>query len=625
VLDRFLKEPHNLEEGMSVLVQEKPAVTEQRRIVNDFNINVATANGSGSQTSNSLLIRSLFKMGIPVTGKNLFPSNIQGLPTWYNIRLSKDGYLARREAVEVMICMNAPTVAEDMASVAPNGIILYDDALPIAAKRADVQYYAMPVKNLVKAADLPFALKDYVANMVYVGVAAYLLEIEMDEIRAAVEWNFKGKPKPIAMNWNMIEAAYNWAVENLANEQPYRVARLSGFNEGKVLIDGNTAAGIGALYGGVTFVSWYPITPSSSLADAITAYAPDLRKDPETGKATYAIIQAEDELAAIGMVLGAGWSGARSMTATSGPGISLMSEFGGMSYFAEIPAVIWDIQRMGPSTGLPTRTSQGDVLAAYYLGHGDTKHVVLFPSTPKECFEMAGTAFDLAERLQTLVFVLSDLDLGMNLWISDEFDYPDAPFDRGKVLTAADLRDRGGKWGRYVDEDGDGITYRTLPGTDHPLAAYFTRGTGHNEYAGYSERSEDWEKNLFRLARKFETARTLVPKPVIDDVEEARIAIISMGSNDPAIQEARDRMRKAGVETSYLRLRALPISQTVRDYIASYDEVYVIENNFDGQLHKILLTETPEYATRLVSIAKCDGMPLSARFITESILKKQGK
>ncbi len=610
---------------MSVLIQEKPAVPLQRRIVNDFNINVATANGSGSQTSNSLLIRSLFKMGIPVTGKNLFPSNIQGLPTWYNIRLSKDGYLARREAVEVMICMNGATVAEDMASVAPNGIILYDDALPIAAKRADVQYYAMPVKNLVKAADLPFALKDYVANMVYVGIAAYLLEIEMDEVRAAVEWNFKGKPKPIAMNWNMVEAAYNWAVENLANEQPYRVARMSGFNEGKVLIDGNTAAGIGALYGGVTFVSWYPITPSSSLADAITAYAPDLRKDPETGKATYAIIQAEDELAAIGMVLGAGWSGARAMTATSGPGISLMSEFAGMSYFAEIPAVIWDIQRMGPSTGLPTRTSQGDLLAAYYLGHGDTKHVVLFPSTPKECFEMAGTAFDLAERLQTLVFVLSDLDLGMNLWISDEFQYPDAPFDRGKVLTAEDLRDRGGKWGRYLDEDGDGITYRTLPGTEHPLAAYFTRGTGHNEYAGYSERSEDWEKNLFRLARKFETARTLVPKPVIDEIEEARIAIISMGSNDPSIQEARDRMRKAGVETSYLRLRALPISQTVRDYIASYDVVYVIENNFDGQLHKILLTETPEYATRLVSLAKCDGMPLSARFITESILNRQGR
>lgn len=610
---------------MSVLVQEKPAVTEQRRIVNDFNINVATANGSGSQTSNSLLIRSLFKMGIPVTGKNLFPSNIQGLPTWYNIRLSKDGYLARREAVEVMICMNGATVAEDMASVAPNGIILYDDSLPIAAKRADVQYYAMPVKNLVKAADLPFALRDYVANMVYVGVAAYLLEIEMDEIRAAVEWNFKGKPKPIAMNWSMVEAAYTWAVENLANEQPYRVARMSGFNEGKVLIDGNTAAGLGALYGGVTFVAWYPITPSSSLADAINTYAPDLRKDPETGKATYAVIQAEDELAAIGMVIGAGWAGARAMTATSGPGISLMAEFGGMAYFAEVPSVIWDIQRMGPSTGLPTRTSQGDLLAAYYLGHGDTRHVVLFPATPKECFEMAGTAFDLAERLQTLVFVLSDLDLGMNLWITDEFEYPEAPLDRGKVLTAEDLRARGGKWGRYLDEDGDGITYRTLPGTEHPLAAYFTRGTGHNEYAGYSERAEDWEKNLIRLARKFDTARTLAPKPVIDEIEEARVALISMGSNDTAVQEARDRLRKAGVETSYLRLRALPISQTVRDYIASYDEIYVIENNFDGQLHKILLTETPEYATRLVSIAKCDGMPLSARFITESILKKQGR
>lgn len=621
----YLGKPHNLEEGMSVLVQEKPEVFEQRRIINDFNINVATANGSGSQTSNSLLIRSLFKMGIPVTGKNLFPSNIQGLPTWYNIRLSKDGYLARREAVEVMVCMNGATVAEDMASVAPNGIILYDEALPIAAKRPDVKYYAMPVKELVKAADLPFALKDYVANMVYVGVAAHLLEIEMDELRAALEWNFSGKPKPIAMNWNMLKSAYDWAVANLANDQPYRVERMSGWNEGKVLIDGNTAAGLGALYGGMTFLSWYPITPSSSLADAINTYAPTLRKDPETGKATYAVIQAEDELAAIGMVLGAGWAGARSMTATSGPGISLMAEFAGYAYFAEIPSVIWDIQRMGPSTGLPTRTSQGDLFAAYYLGHGDTHHPVLFPATPKECFEMAGTAFDLAERLQTLVFVLSDLDLGMNLWITDEFDYPETPLDHGKVLTAEDLRARGGKWGRYVDEDGDGIPYRTLPGTEHPLASYFTRGTGHNEYAGYSERSEDWENNLYRLRHKFDTARTLVPKPVIDDVEEAHVAIISLGSNDTAVQEARDRLRKAGVETSYLRLRALPISQTVCDFIASYDKVYIIENNFDGQLHKIMLTETPEYAGRLVSIAKCDGLPLSARFITESILSKQGK
>lgn len=606
---------------MTLLTQARAETIQKERIYNNFNINVATANGSGSQTSNSLLIRSLFKMGIPVTGKNLFPSNIQGLPTWYNIRLSKDGFLARREAVEVMVCMNGATVADDMASVASGGIILYDNSLPIAAQRKDVQYFPMPVKELVKAANLPFELRDYIANMVYVGVTAYLLEIEVDEIKAALDWNFKGKPKPIALNWDMVQRGYNWATENLSNEQPYRVERMSGFNEGKVLIDGNSAAGLGALFHGVTFTSWYPITPSSSLADAMIAYGPKLRTDPETGKATYAIVQAEDELSAIGMVLGASWAGARAMTATSGPGISLMSEFAGMAYFAEIPAVIWDIQRMGPSTGLPTRTSQGDVLSAYFLGHGDTRHVVLFPATPKECFEMAGSAFDLSERLQTLVFVLSDLDLGMNLWISDEFEYPEDSFDRGKVLSAADLERLGGKWGRYKDVDGDGIPYRTLPGTQHPMAAYFTRGTGHTEYATYSERSDDWENNLKRLARKFETARNLVPKPMIDEIEEANVAILSIGSNDPAIQEARSRLRARGLETSYMRLRALPISGTVRDYVGSYDKVYVIENNFDGQLHKILLTEMPEYATRLISVTKCDGMPLSARFITESLLK----
>lgn len=607
---------------MTVLIQESPAPAPKDYVVNDFNINVATANGSGSQTSNSLLIRSLFKMGIPVTGKNLFPSNIQGLPTWYNIRLSQDGYLARREAVEVMICMNGATVTEDMASVAPGGIILYDDTLPVAVRRHDVQYFPLPVKTLVKEADLPSNLRDYVANMVYVGAAAYLLEIEMDEIRAALEWNFKGKPKPIALNWEMVKRSYEWATANLVNSQPFRVRRMSGFNEGKVLIDGNTAAALGALFNGVGLVSWYPITPSSSLAEAINEYAPRLRTDPNTGKATYAIIQAEDELAAIGMVLGAGWAGARAMTTTSGPGISLMAEFAGYAYFTEIPAVIWDIQRMGPSTGLPTRTSQGDILSAYYLSHGDTRHILLFPSTPKECFEMAGTAFDLAERLQTLVFVMSDLDLGMNLWITDEFDYPNQPFARGKVLTAADLDELKGEWGRYLDVDHDGIPYRTLPGTPHRAAAYFTRGSGHNAYASYSERSDDWENNLARLARKFETARSLVPTPVVDDVETANIAIISVGSNDTAIVEARARLAAAGVETSYLRLRALPVNQTVRSFIADYDHVFVVENNFDGQLHKILMTETPEHAGKLISLAKCDGLPLSARFITEGILER---
>ncbi|MCX6049813.1 MAG: 2-oxoacid:acceptor oxidoreductase subunit alpha [Chloroflexi bacterium] len=604
---------------MTVLVQESPEVTKREKIVNDFNINVATANGSGSQTSNSLLIRSLFKMGIPITGKNLFPSNIQGLPTWYNIRLSKDGYLARREAVEIMICMNGATVAEDMASVAPGGIILYDEVLPIAAHRKDVAYYPMPVKELVKGADLPFALRDYVANMVYVGVIAYLLEMEMAEIKAALEWNFQGKPKPIALNWDMVNRGYNWAVENLTNNQPYRVERMTGYNEGKVLIDGNTAAGLGALFNGLTVLAWYPITPSSSLADAINQYAPQLRQDQNTGKSTLAVVQAEDELAAIGMVIGAGWAGARSMTSTSGPGISLMSEFAGLAYFAEIPAVIWDIQRMGPSTGLPTRTSQGDILSAYYLSHGDTRQVLLFPGTPKECFEMAGNALDLAERLQTLVLVLSDLDLGMNLWISDEFDYPETPFDRGKVLSAEQLKDLGGKWGRYLDVDGDGIGYRTIPGNAHRMSGYFTRGTGHTPYATYSERSDDWENNLHRLAVKFETARTLVPKPIVEEVEEAKIGIISLGSNDPGVQEARARLRTAGIETSYLRLRALPINQDVRDFIALHDKVVVVENNYDGQLHKILVTEEIQHATRLISAAKCDGMPLSARWISEFI------
>ena len=606
---------------MSVFVAETFSEAErQQRRVNDFNINVATINGSGSQTSNTVLIRSLFKMGIPVTGKNLFPSNIQGLPTWYNVRLSKDGYLARRDGIEVVVCMNPSTVAEDMQEVAEGGIILYDDSLPIAARRKDVQYIPMPVKDLVKEANLPFNLKDYVANMVYVGYLTYLLDIEMDEIKAALEWNFGGKRKPIELNFDMVMRGYNHAKDNVVNTQPYRVERMTGFNEDKILVDGNTAAGLGALYHGVQLVSWYPITPSSSVADAITQYAPKLRTDPETGKATYAIIQAEDELAAIGMVVGAGWAGARAMTATSGPGISLMSEFVGLAYFAEIPAVIWDIQRMGPSTGLPTRTSQGDILSTYYLSHGDTRHIILFPSSPAECFEFAGAAFDLAERFQTVVFVLSDLDLGMNYWISDPFQYPEKPLDRGKVLSAEDLEKLGGSWGRYKDVDGDAIPYRTVPGNKHKMAAYFTRGTGHNEYAGYSERPDDWENNLARLYRKFETARQHVPAPIIDKVEGAKVGIISLGSNDPAILEARDRLTAAGVETSYLRLRALPLTASVNEFIAEHDYIFVVENNFDGQLYKILINAAPTSAPKMVSAARCNGMPLSARWINDTIL-----
>lgn len=606
---------------MSVAVRDTAATQANTgpASVNDFVINVATANGSGSQTSNGVLLRALFKMGIPVNGKNLFPSNIQGLPTWYIIRLSKDGYLARRETTEVQVCMNGRTVAEDMEETSSGGIILYDDSLPVANQRKDVTFYPMPVKELVKAAQLPHSLRDYVANMVYVGVLTELLGIDPAEVEAALSWHFAGKEKPLRLNMDMIERAILWTREHVDPQNALRVERMTGFNEGKVLVDGNTAGALGALAGGLTLASWYPITPSSSLAESIDKYADTLRTDPDTGKATVAVIQAEDELTAMGMAVGAGWAGTRAMTCTSGPGISLMAEFAGLSYFAEIPAVIWDIQRMGPSTGLPTRTSQGDILPAYYLSHGDTRHVLLFPANPVECFEFGRTAFDLAEELQTLVLVLSDLDLGMNLHISDPFDYSDAPFKRGKVLTAEELTELGGSWARYRDVDGDGIAYRTLPGTKHNLAAYFTRGTGHNEYAFYSERADDWEQNLDRLHRKFETARDMVPPPVIHEQEEASIGIISLGSNDAAVQEARARLVVAGQPTSYLRLRALPINDRVRGFIDSYEMIFVVEANYDGQLYKILTTEEPGQATKLHSIAKCNGLPLSARFIVEQI------
>jgi 2-oxoglutarate ferredoxin oxidoreductase subunit alpha len=608
---------------MSHALQEAPAMkAERREVVNDFSINIATVNGSGSQTSNGVLLRAFFKMGIPVNGKNLFPSNIQGLPTWYIIRLSKDGYLARKDAYEVAVCMNGRTVAEDMANVAPGGMVLYDDSLPIAARRSDVTYYGVPVGQLVKAANLPFELRDYIANMVYVGALAYLLHVDMAEIEAAVAWNFGGKPKPTELNMNMVRSAYEWCKANLTKTDPYRVATMTGFNEGKMLVDGNTAAALGSIFGGVQLVGWYPITPASSLVDALNKYLPQLRTDPDTGKATFAVIQAEDELAAMGMVVGAGWAGARAMTSTSGPGLDLMGEFVGLAYFAEVPSVIWDIQRIGPSTGLPTRTSQGDISAAYYLSHGDKRHVLLFPADPKECFEFGTTALDLAERLQTPVIVMSDLDLGMNVWASEPFEYPEKPLDRGKLLTEEDLRRLGGAWGRYKDVDGDGIGWRTLPGTNHHAAAYFTRGTGHNENASYSERPEDWERNLHRLARKFDTARELAPAPEVDEMPGAEVGIVSVGSNHPAIIEARDLLRQAGVQTSYMRLRGLPINQTVRDFIHRYSPCFVVENNHDGQLHQILLSEEPVCGGGLLSVARCNGWPLTAQWIAEAIQKK---
>ncbi|HEU5099707.1 MAG TPA: 2-oxoacid:acceptor oxidoreductase subunit alpha [Roseiflexaceae bacterium] len=598
-----------------------PSMLDRPPIVNDFAIVAATVNGSGSQTANNTLIRAIFKMGIPVSGKNLFPSNIAGLPTWYTIRVSKHGYTARREGTEILVAFNQKTADEDLDALPEGGVCLYSDEIKFSKTREDVSYYPIPVKELLKQVAPPPKLKDYVANMAYVGALIELLGIEMDEIVAALNYHFKGKASAVKLNLTMVEAARAWVREHLTKSDPYCVERMDK-TDGMLLIDGNSAAGLGALVGGVSVVAWYPITPSTSLVDAVTEYAPQLRLDPESGAPTYAIVQAEDELAAIGMVVGAGWAGARAMTATSGPGISLMTEFAGMAYFAEVPAVIWDIQRMGPSTGLPTRVSQGDVLKAYYLGDGDTRHIVLLPGSMRECFEFGYQAFDLAERFQTPVFVLSDLDLGMNNWMTDPFEFPDQPLDRGKVLDAEQLKQIQ-DWGRYKDIDGDGIPYRTLPGNANARSAYLTRGTGHNEFGIYSERPADWQNNLDRLTRKHNTSREVVPAPVVDEAGGAKIGIIAYGSSDPAVEEARDRLRKEGVETSYLRLRALPLGQTTRDFVAKHDRVYVVEMNQDGQMQQLVQLHTPEHAVKIRSSRNCNGLPISARFITESILGQE--
>jgi 2-oxoglutarate ferredoxin oxidoreductase subunit alpha len=586
-------------------------------IVNDFSMVVATVNGSGSQTSNLALIRAMFRMGIPVSGKNLFPSNIQGLPTWYTIRANRAGFTARREKVEILVAMNQATVAEDLAGLVPGGVCFFDDSLSMPPRREDVTYYPMPIKALVKQIDPPRDLKDYVANMGYVGVVTQVLGIDLEEIRSALTTHFGGRAKAIELNMGMIQAAHDWAGENLQKSDPY-VVRRDHQTEGKILIEGSTAAALGAIYGGLSFASWYPITPASSLADAINEYMPRLRKGPEKGKHNYVVLQAEDELAAIGMAVGAGWAGARAMTSTSGPGLSLMAEFTGLAFFAEVPVVIWDVQRMGPSTGLPTRTSQGDILFVRFLGHGDTRQVMLLPGTVAECFEFGWRAFDLAERLQTPIFVLSDLDLGMNLWMSDPFEYPDQPMDRGKVLSEEDL-ERIGHFARYKDVDGDGIPYRTIPGNRHRLAAWFARGTGHNEAAVYSERADDWERNMLRLMRKHETARKYLPRPIVDDASGTRLGLIAFGSTDPAVQEARQRLVDDGLPTDYMRLRAVPFRPEVTNFIRDHERCYVIEMNTDGQMHKLLQLEAPELATRLCSLTRNNGLPLSARWIAESL------
>jgi len=581
-----------------------------RDVTNDFSMVVATANGTGSQTANTALLRACFHMGIPVHGKNIFPSNIQGLPTWYHIRVSKDGYVARRES-ELLVAFNQATVDADLRELPAGGMALVDEGLAHSVQRDDIHLYLLPVKELMADSEHKGKLRDYLANMTYVGALAYLLGIPLDAVDAALSAQFGGRRKLVGTNMSVVRSAYAWAEASLIKTDPFRVAPMDATRD-LLLMTGNEAGALGSVFGGVSVVAWYPITPSTSFVDALRDFLPELRAD-ENGAPTYTVIQAEDELAAIGMVVGAGFGGARALTATSGPGISLMAEFAGLAYFAEVPGVIWDVQRVGPSTGLPTRTGQGDLAFTYGLGHGDGKHVVLLPSSIEECFEFGWSAFDLADELQTPVFVLTDLDLGMNNWMGRAFSYPDQPIRRGKVLTPDQVRERG--FARYLDVDGDGVTYRTLPGNDAPGAAYFARGTGHNAHAVYSERADDWVDNTARLARKFETARTLVPSALAERVDGAQVGVIAFGTTRYAIEEARDALAADGLVCSSLRLRALPIGNEVRAFIEAHERVVVIEMNRDGQLAAILRAELPDLASRIASVAFLDGLPFTADFV----------
>jgi 2-oxoglutarate ferredoxin oxidoreductase subunit alpha len=610
-------------EGGTLVKPDTQQQSLQGNIVNDFSIQIATVNGSGSQSANLVLLKSIFRMGIPVSGKNLFPSNIAGLPTWYTIRASKDGYVARKKEIDVLIAMNAETSKEDILSLPAGAAAIYEESGNLQQFRDDVACYPVPFDKLTAAVCPEAKLRKLVKNMIYVGVAAQLLKMDMTAVEAALRKQFAKKVKAADLNWAAVQAGYDYSSATFTKNVPFVLEAMNA-TQGKIIIDGNAAAALGCIFAGCTVAMWYPITPSSSLVENFIDYAKRYRIE-EDGKATFAVVQAEDELAAIGAVFGAGWAGARAMTATSGPGISLMAEFAGLGYYAELPGVIFDVQRTGPSTGMPTRNQQGDLLSVAFLSHGDTKHVMLIPGSVKECYEMAQTAFDLAEQLQTPVFVMSDLDLGMNNWMSEPFTYPDKPLNRGKVLSAADLARLGG-FARYKDVDGDGVGYRTLPGTEHPLAAYFTRGSGHNEKAQYTERPDDYFNNMERLAKKFETARSLVPRPEVVQTDKSKIGLIAFGTSDFATQEGRDQLKKEyGLDTDYLRLRAYPFSREVHEFVASHERLYVIEQNRDAQMLSLLKLDLPaEDIVKLRSIRHFNGLPIDARSVTDDLVTQEG-
>ena len=587
--------------------------------LNNFTVKLANVNGTGSASANTLLMKSIFRMGVPVMGKNFFPSNIQGLPTWYEIRVSGDGHIGRSDEIDLIVAMNAETYRSDLESLSPGGYLIYDSTWPRShlLHREDVNILGVPLARMCNETFDGVRARILMKNIAYVGVMAALLEIDLEVIRGLLADTFASKPQLVDANLQAIRLGYDYALEHFDCPLPLRVAPLD-LTAGKIMIDGNTAAALGCLYAGATVGAWYPITPSTSLMDAFRSFCARHRTDPDTGEHRYCIIQAEDELAAIGMVLGASWSGARAFTPTSGPGISLMSEFLGFGYFAEIPAVLFNVQRAGPSTGLPTRTQQADLLSSAYASHGDTRHVLLFPADPAECFELAVAAFDLAERLQTPVIVMSDLDIGMNDWMCPELTWDDdyEP-DRGKVLDASALEKIERFW-RYEDVDGDGIGYRSLPGA-HPNGAYFTRGSGHNAAARYTEDSGEYVEVVDRLRRKWDTAATLVPEPILTGSGRASVGLLSLGSCDGAVGEALARMQEEGVSLDYLRVRAFPFTESVLEYLDAHERVFVIEQNRDAQLRSMLINEIGVDPRKLESVLCYDGLPMCYRTVEEAV------
>ena len=595
-----------------------PELTPPKPGVNDFVIKFANVNGTGSASANSLIMKSIFRMGVPVVGKNFFPSNIQGLPTWYEIRVTGEGWIARSGRVDLMVAMNAETYARDIAEVSPGGYLVYDSSWPRPSllTRADVTVLGVPLSQLCSEHFEGARARILMKNIMYAGVLAALLGLDLEVMRGLLGESYAKKPALVDANMKAIGIGYDYAKANFACPLPVRVERLDR-TAGHFMMDGNTAAALGCVYAGATVGAWYPITPSTSLMDAFRAFCAKLRVDPDTGRNNYLVIQAEDELAAIGAVIGASWNGARAFTPTSGPGISLMNEFIGLAYYAEIPAVLFDVQRVGPSTGMPTRTQQCDLMSCAYASHGDTRHVLLFPADPEECFYMSVQAFDLAERLQTPVFVLLDLDIGMNDWMVPDLEWDDAwrP-DRGKVLDAGML-EKIGKFHRYVDVDGDGIPWRTIPGVGEK-GAYFTRGSGHNQYGAYTEDSAEYQQVMERLSRKFRTAAGLVPRPVIEG-ERARSAIVSLGSCDGAVREAMALLSRQGIELDYMRVRGFPFGEEVEAFLASHETIFVVEQNRDAQLKSLLTIETAVEKRKLRSILHYSGFPVSSDFIVAGV------